>query len=136
MAAALEAVVVNQSLNVSAREVYEFAHQEENLPKWASGLAEGVHQRDGKWFAKSPMGEVQLTMSQKNAFGVMDHDVKLPNGQSVHNALRVTPAGEGSLLSFIVLRTPGTEQKAFDADVAHVRKDLQALKQLLEKQAT
>lgn len=128
-----EAVVVSQALDVPAHAVYEFARQMEKLPQWASGLAKGITQRGGEWFAESPMGEVKLTMAPENAFGVLDHDVQLPDGTTVHNAFRVTPCGNASLLTFVVLRLPGVSQNDFDADVAHVRKDLAALKALLER---
>jgi hypothetical protein len=39
-----------------------------------------------------------------------------------------------SLLTFVVIRSTGTSQASFDADVAHVRADLFALKRLLEQQ--
>lgn len=128
-----EAQVVSQALDVPAHVVYDFARQMDNLPQWASGLAQGITQRGGEWFAQSPMGEVKLTMAPANAFGVLDHDVLLPDGTTVHNAFRVTPCGEASVLTFVVLRLPGVSQKDFDADVAHVRKDLAALKKLLER---
>lgn len=129
-----EATVVSQALDVPVHAVYDFARQMEHLPQWASGLAQGITQRGGDWFAESPMGEVKLTMAPVNPFGVLDHDVQLPDGTTVHNAFRVTPCGEAaSLLTFVVLRLPGVSQKDFDADVAHVRKDLAALKTLLER---
>ncbi|MDM0017150.1 SRPBCC family protein [Variovorax saccharolyticus] len=129
-----EAVVVSQAVNAPADIVYAFARQMDKLPLWASGLAKGITQRGGEWFADSPMGEVKVTMAPVNAFGVLDHDVTLPNGVSVHNAFRVTPCGKGSLLSFVVLRPPDASAQSFEADVAHVRRDLAALKQLVERQ--
>lgn len=135
MVTSREAVVVSQAVDVSADEVYAFARRMDNLPLWASGLAKGIEQRDGKWFADSPMGQVEVEMAPANSFGVLDHDVTLPNGVSVHNAFRVTPCGDGSLLTFVVLRSGGVSQEDFDADVAHVRRDLAALKQLLEQRA-
>lgn len=129
---ALQAVVVSQPVDAPADQVYAYARRMENLPCWASGLAAGVTQRDGRWFAQSPMGEVAVEMAPENAFGVMDHDVTLPDGTTVHNAFRVTPCGDGSLLSFVVLRLDGVAQQHFEADVAHVRRDLQALRDLLE----
>ncbi|RST54560.1 SRPBCC family protein [Variovorax sp. MHTC-1] len=128
-------MVVSQAVDVSAEAVYAFARQMENLPLWASGLAKGIEQRGGEWFADSPMGQVKVTMAPANSFGVLDHDVTLPDGVSVHNAFRVTPCGNGSLLTFVVLRSAGASQESFDADVAHVRQDLLALKQQLEQQA-
>jgi hypothetical protein len=130
-----EAVVVSQDIDKPADVVYAFARREENLPQWASGLAHGIEQVNGAWFADSPMGKVRITMAPANVFGVLDHDVTLPDGLSVHNAFRVTPRGDGSLLTFVVLQLPGVTQESFDADVAHVRRDLAALKQLLEQQS-
>ncbi|NDZ18201.1 polyketide cyclase [Variovorax sp. WS11] len=136
MSALREATVVTQTVNVPADRVYAFARQMENLPLWASGLAKGIEQRGGEWVADSPMGQVKVAMAPANSFGVLDHDVTLPDGVSVHNALRVTPCGGGSLLTFVVLRAEGASQESFDADVAHVRQDLAALKRLLEQRAS
>lgn len=128
-----EALVVSQPVAAPAQVVYDFARQMENLPQWASGLATGIEQCDGQWFTDSPMGKVRVDMAPHNPFGVLDHDVTLPDGTTVHNAFRVTPCGvRDSLLAFVVLRFEGVSQADFDADVAHVRKDLAALRQLLE----
>jgi len=132
MAESLEASVVSEMLDVPADVVYTFARCMENLPLWASGLANGIIHRDEEWFANSPMGEVKVAMAPDNPFGVLDHEVTLPNGTKVHNAFRVTPSGDGSVLTFVVLRPTGVSQEGFDADVAHVRRDLVALKRLLE----
>jgi len=130
-----EAVVVSQAVDAPADVVYALARQMDKLPLWASGLARGIAERGGEWFADSPMGEVKVAMAPVNAFGVLDHDVTLPNGVSVHNAFRVTPCGEsGSLLSFVVLRPADASAQSFEADVAHVRRDLAALKQLVEQE--
>jgi hypothetical protein len=130
-----ESLVVAEPVAVAVEVVYEFARNMENLPLWASGLSSGIERRDGRWIAQSPMGEVEVIMAADNPFGILDHDVKLPDGKAVHNAFRVTPAGTGSVLAFVVLRMPGTSRKAFDDDVAHVRKDLKALRLLVESKA-
>lgn len=128
--------VVSQTVGVTAEVAYAFASRMENLPLWASGLAKGIDQRDGKWFADSPMGEVEVVMVPANPFGVLDHDVTLPNGVNVHNAFRVTPRGEGCLLTFVVPRPAGVSQESFESDMAHVQRDLSALKELLEQRAS
>jgi hypothetical protein len=124
--------VVSEAIDADATDVYEFARTMENLPCWASGLATGVRRESGERFADSPMGRVRVRMVPRNEFGVLDHDVTLPDGSTVHNALRVTPAGDGSVLTFVVPRLPGTSDEAFGQDCAHVAGDLRALKQLLE----
>lgn len=125
--------IVSQMVDRTAAEVYDFAHRVENLPRWASGLASGVSQENGEWFTDSPMGRVRLRMAGRNPHGVLDHDVTLPDGTTVHNAFRVTPAGTGSVLSFVVLALPGTAPELLEQDAAHVAKDLLALKTLLEE---
>lgn len=129
----MEANVVYENLPVDVRTAYDFAKQMDNLPQWASGLATGIEQRGDRWFSQSPMGEVEIRMAKENEFGVLDHDVILPNGQSVHNALRITPAGDGSVVSFVVLKMPGTTDEAHNADMAHVKKDLLKLGEVLGK---
>ena len=124
----LESRVVSETVSAPAEAVYAFARKMENLPRWASGLASGIEQRDGEWFTDSPMGKVKVVMAAENRYGVLDHEVTLPNGVSVHNALRVTPAGDGCVLTFVVLRMPGTTPSAFEADVAHVQRDLETLR--------
>ena len=44
----------------SAEEVYRFAADPARLPQWAAGLSGSIEQRDGRWFADSPMGEVEV----------------------------------------------------------------------------
>ncbi|SEL87768.1 hypothetical protein SAMN05216359_12130 [Roseateles sp. YR242] len=127
------AEVVTESINVPARQVYDFARTMENLTLWASGLASGIRQENGEWFTDSPMGRVRVAMAPPNDFGVLDHDVTLPHGPTVHNAFRVSPSGSGCVLTFVVLRLPGVTDEAFKNDVAHVTRDLKTLKALLER---
>jgi len=127
----LESRVVSRTVAVPAEVAYDFARKMQNLPLWASGLASGVYREGGAWFTQSPMGPVAVAMAKKNAFGVLDHDVTLPDGTVVHNAFRVSPCGDGCVLTFVVLRLPGATTEAFVADVAHVRRDLGTLKRLL-----
>ena len=58
-------------------EVYEFASDPRNLPRWAAGLARSEVRRDGdEWVADAPFGKIRVRFVQRNSFGVMDHDVK------------------------------------------------------------
>lgn len=128
-----ESRVVTVSIERSWQAVYDFARAPRNLPKWASGLAAGVWQDDGEWYADAPMGRVKVRMTGQNPFGVLDHDVTLPDGTLVRNAFRVSPNKDGCDAVFVVHRTEGVDRDAFERDVAHVAADLQALKRLLEQ---
>lgn len=115
-----------------AEQVYRFAVDPAHLPQWAAGLGGSVEQRDDRWFAESPMGEVEVRFAPENPYGVLDHDVTLPDGTTVTNPMRVLPEGAGCEVVFTLRRGEGVTDEAFDADAAAVRTDLAALKRLME----
>ena len=124
--------IVSQPVAAPAAAVYDFACRMENLPRWAAGLAANVRQEGGDWFTDTPGGRIRIAMAPRNEFGVLDHDVTMPDGVTTHNAMRVTPVGDGSLLAFVVLRMPGASDAAFAGDCALVAKDLKTLGTLVE----
>jgi hypothetical protein len=124
--------LVTVSIAVPWQVVYEFARQPSLLPQWASGLAAGIVEEGGRWFAESPMGRVQVEMTPDNPYGVLDHDVTLPGGAVFHNPLRAVANGDGCELTFTVFRADGVDSQQFEKDCAHVLSDLQALKRLME----
>lgn len=114
-------------------DVYDFAADPKHLPRWAAGLARSEVKPDGDhWIVQAPFGRVRLRFVGRNALGVLDHDVELASGVTVHNPMRVMPNGEGSELLFTLLRQPGMSDEQFADDVAAVRDDLHRLKELLE----
>ncbi len=113
--------------------VYRFASNPENVPRWAQGLGKTIQKVDGEWIADSPMGKVKVRFSAQNDFGVLDHDVVLPSGSTVHNAMRVIPNGTGSEVIFTLLRLPDVSAQKFAEDRQAVERDLRKLKELLEK---
>ncbi|MBI4356016.1 MAG: SRPBCC family protein, partial [Candidatus Omnitrophica bacterium] len=67
-------------------DVYEFASDSRNLPRWAAGLARSeVRQEDDAWVADAPFGKVRIRFAERNRLGVMDHDVTLESGVTIHN---------------------------------------------------
>jgi hypothetical protein len=117
----------------SAADVYDFAADPANLPRWAAGLASTVIERvDGQWVADSPMGRVTVGFVEHNAFGVLDHVVTLSSGDSFYNPLRVIPYGDGSEVVFTLRRQPGMTDDQFRADADAVRADLASLRLILE----
>ncbi len=131
----MPARIIHASIARPWSEVYDFAARPENMPLWASGLASGLR-RDGEdWIADGgPVGNVRVRFAPKNDFGVIDHRVTMENGLVVENALRVVPNGDGAEVMFTLLRLPGMDDAAFEADAAHVARDLEMLKTLLEKE--
>jgi hypothetical protein len=98
-------------------EVYAFVCDPKNLPRWASGLSAAV----------------KVRFVERNALGVLDHYVKMDSGPEVYVPMRVFPNGEGAEVLLTVFRRPGTSEEKFAEDTHWVRRDLEALKQLLEK---
>jgi hypothetical protein len=115
-----------------APEVYAWARDPAHLPQWAAGLASGIRLERGEWVADSPMGRVLVRFVPVNEYGVLDHDVVLPDGTTVTNPLRVLPDGDGCEVVFTVRRQPGADDAAAEADVAAVTADLGTLKRVLE----
>ncbi len=122
------AVVIDQPADVVAA----YAADPANLPEWAAGLASGVREEDGRWFAESPMGPVEVAFVEANPFGVLDHDVVLPDGSRVRNPVRVLPYGDGAEIVFTLRREDGVDEAAFAADAEAVLRDLERLKRILE----
>jgi len=127
-----ESRYVGVSIDRPPDEVYAFASKPENLPKWATGLGESITRTNGEWVVDSPMGTVKLRFAERNGFGVLDHDVTLESGVTVHNPIRVVPNGGGSEVTFILFRQPDMSDEKFAEDSAWVQKDLRILKALLE----
>ena len=75
----------------------------------------------------SPMGEVRVRFARENAFGVLDHDVTLPDGTVVNNPLRVLAHPDGAEVLFTVRRL-GASDADFDRDCATVLADLERLR--------
>ena len=121
------------SIRRSAADVYAFASDPRNLPRWAAGLAGSeVSEHEGQWVTDSPMGRIRIRFAAENALGVLDHDVWLASGEVVHNPMRVVPNGDGSEVTFTLMRRAGMTDAELAADAAAVARDLRALKQLLE----
>jgi uncharacterized protein YndB with AHSA1/START domain len=114
--------------------VYEFAVKPENLPKWAVGLGRSFRPRgDGSWLAEGgPVGSATVHFVERNRLGVLDHDVTVESGETVHNPIRAIPNGSGSEVVFTLFRRPGVSADQFAQDANAVRKDLNTLKRVLE----
>lgn len=129
--------IIHRTIQCDWRAVYAFAAQPENMPLWASGLAAGLTPDGGDWIADGgPIGNVRVRFAPQNDFGVIDHWVTLPDGLVVDNALRVVPNGDGAEVMFTLLRQPDMDDKAFEKDAAHIARDLETLKRVMEDKET
>jgi hypothetical protein len=130
--AVMPARIIHTSIARDWREVYAFMADHEKMPLWASGLSSGLTRDGDEWIAPGPLGNARVRFVPDNDYGVVDHLVTLEGGQTVHNALRVVPNGDGAEVMFTLLRQPGMSDAQFADDAAWVEKDLAALKSILE----
>ena len=79
------------------------------------------------------MGKVKVRFAPENKFGVLDHDVTVPDGKIFHNPLRILKNHDGSEVVFTLYRMPETSEKEFEKDADQVLKDLKKLKSILEE---
>lgn len=120
-------------IEVSAETVYEYVIDPRNLPQWAAGLADSsLTQHGDTWTTNSPMGEVSVQFVPRNEFGIFDHVVTLPSGESVFNPVRVVPDGEYACDVVFTVRQREMTDEQFELDTAAVQKDLNTLKRILE----
>jgi hypothetical protein len=87
---------------------------------------------EGRWVADSALGRVEVVMAEPNQYGVVDHWVTLPTGETFYNPMRVIADGDGCELVFTLRRQAGVSDADFDRDAAAVTADLATVKWLLE----
>jgi Polyketide cyclase / dehydrase and lipid transport len=127
-----ETRTVSVRISASPETVYEFAANPANLPKWAPGFVKSIANRGGQWVADTTMGEVTFAFAERNSFGVLDHGVTLPSGESFCNPMRVVANGLGSEVLFTLFRHPPMTEAEFERDATVVLGDLEKLKAVIE----
>jgi hypothetical protein len=127
---------ISLQIDYPAPAAYEFVANPANLPAWAAGVSAGIKQVGGDWVSDSPFGPVTVRFAEPNPFGVADHDVTVPGGESTHNPVRVLPDGAGCEVVFTLRERPGMTAAEFEADAAAITADLATLKRVLEERGT
>lgn len=114
-------------------DVYAFASDPANLPLWAPGLGTSVVHEDGEWFVGTTQGRARVRFAPPNPFGVLDHEVLTPSGETVHVPLRAIADGDDACDVVFTLRPmPGMTDAELDRDEALVRADLDRLARIVE----
>ena len=120
------------SIDVPFARAYAYAQKPEHFAEWAAGLANTLHRTEHGWVADTPEGEAQVEFSPPNDYGVLDHRVHLDGKPPIEIPLRMIANGDGTEVLFTLFRQPHMDDAAFERDAELVRRDLQALKRLLE----
>jgi hypothetical protein len=113
-------------------EVYAFASDPQNLPRWAPGLGSAIARDGDGWFVETSQGRVGLTFAPQNEYGVLDHVVRTPTGETVYVPMRAIADGDTCEVVFTLRRAPEMTDAELDRDTALVTADLALLKTLLE----
>ena len=132
MATTFESRTISVHINRPADVVYDFTSVPENFLKWASGLGKSLTKRDGEWIAETPQGPMKVRFTERNRFGVLDHYVIPEPGLEIYIPMRVIANGSGSELIFTLFRRSDMSDEKFAEDAEWVKRDLTALKYLLE----
>ena len=99
-----------------ASEVYAYASDPARASEWAAGMD----------------STAEVTRTPQNEYGILDHDVHLPSGETVHVPMRVTVDGAGSEVIFTIRPQPGMTEQDMERDADAVRADLATLKKIME----
>jgi hypothetical protein len=130
----LEAKTISVSINCNWRDLYEAFWKPETFPKWASGLSNSSLEKAGEdWKARGPEGPIRIKFTDYNPFGVMDHWVDLGQGRVIYVPLRVVENDKGAEVLLTLFRQPEVTDSKFAEDEDWVKRDLLALKALVER---
>ena len=123
---------ISERIDRPAEEVYAYASEPANLPRWAPGLGNSIEQVHGEWFVDTPAERVGFAFAPRNGFGVLDHYLTLNSGEVIYIPMRVIADGDGSEVVFTLRRRPGMTDAEFKADGDAVAADLARLKHVLK----
>ena len=132
MVATFESRTLSVRINRTPQDVYDFASVPTNFPKWASGLGRSIERVNEEWIAETPHGPMKVRFTERNSFGVLDHYVTPEPGVEIYIPMRVIANGTGSELIFTLFRLSDMSDEKFAEDAEWVRRDLNALKRVLE----
>lgn len=123
---------ISVAINKPAKEVYQFASQPENFPKWVA-FVRAIRKEDNHWIGTTSQGDIRIKWPVPNEYGILDHQVTFANGETVDNPMRVITNNKGCEFVFTLFRMPGKTSAEFEEDAKLVTADLQTLKKTMEK---
>jgi len=110
--------------------VYAYVADLNNLPRWAATFCRSIRREGEQWVMETSLGMMAIRLAPENSFGVLDHYLTPPGGETLSVPMRVVANGSGSEVIFTLFRLPGVREEEYAADAALVRKDLDSLKGL------
>ena len=129
----MKSAILNITINRDSKDVYNFVSDLQNLPKWAKTFFLYIKKEGDKWQAITLLGEVKITMTPQNAFGILDHFIYPKPDVEIYVPMRVVANGKGSEVIFTLFREPDMSDSQFVQDQKWVREDLETLKKVMEE---
>jgi hypothetical protein len=126
------AEVVHTSILASPQEVIAFLSDMNDWKTWAPWIRSVRRSSARDWTLDTEAGVMEVHFVEPNSLGVLDHDVTLASGVTVHNSMRVLANGSGSELVMVLIQQPAMSAAEFERDVQAVRDDLARIKQVAE----
>jgi hypothetical protein len=114
----LDLRLLSITIEVPLATAYHFAHRPENFPLWAAGLSGTLTRTDRGWIAQTPAGEATVRFAEPNAYGVLDHHLRIGDAPEIHVPLRMIANGDGTEIVFVLFRQPAMSDADFDRDAA------------------
>src|SRR5258708_38155579 len=77
-AMATESRHIGEWIGRPAGEVYDYASDPANLPRWAPGLGSSVEKSGGRWFVQTSMGRGGVGFVPRQGYGGVGHSGTVP----------------------------------------------------------
>ena len=129
--------IVSIDIDRDWRELYQRIWHPKAFLEWASGLCgAGLTPReDGSWGGEGMEGPLRVRFTPHNEFGVLDYWVSQAGEPEIYTSLRVVPNGAGALAMLVLFRWPGLTETMLAAEAEWARRDLESLKEWVERAA-
>jgi hypothetical protein len=133
MSKTFSARTLTVSIDCPPDEVYGFASNPENFPRWATSFCRAIIRSETVWIVEMPQGQATVRFVPRNSMGVMDHFVTPAPDIEIYVPVRIVANGSGSEVIFTLFRLPGMTDEEFATDAGMVAQDLGTLKKLMEE---
>lgn len=130
----LSSQTVSVCIQCPANEVYDFAYDLANFPKWVSFCQSIRLDEESNWLMDTPYCISKVQVADRNTFGVLDHCSIPAPGVEIRDAMRVIPNGDGCEVFLTGFQLPDMSDDKFAQVIQTGLQDLHNLKSYLESQ--
>ena len=128
-----DAKTFSLSIKADPKKIYSFVSKPENLPKWATAFCKSITKSGDDWVMQTDLGPAKVKFVEQNDFGILDHYVYPAPNIEVYVPMRVLSNFSGSEILFTLYRLPFMDEEKFKTDLDLVERDLNTLKEVMEK---